>query len=118
MCGEVAFNVFFGVPEWNTVLLEKSVHVESRLETEEPPHLVLGQRACPVAFDSKRLQGLTRDIPPPVFESRRDVVRQIKSDAHRSILTGRPDQGDFPAFVAFLAVPGNPARICSSSVLG
>ena len=75
VAGQIALEVRFCVPKRKAVFLEQGMNLEPSLKVKEAPHLALRQGSGAIGLDSKRFKGLSRDVPPPAFESRRDTSR-------------------------------------------
>jgi len=51
------------------MILEKCVQLEPRLESEQAPHLTLGQRTGAITLDRQRFECLPGKIRPLALES-------------------------------------------------
>lgn len=58
MSTQVVLEIRLGVTERHAMVLEKCVHLEPRVKSEQTPHLTLGQRASAVALNCKRFERL------------------------------------------------------------
>ncbi len=60
------------------VLLEKGVHLESCLESEQAPDLTLRQRTGAIALYGKRFERVPEKIRPAAFERRQNVISKCE----------------------------------------
>ena len=77
MSGEIFFQISFRVVKGHSVVLQQRMDFEPRLQTEETPHLPLGQGACPVTLHGNGFQGMAGHVSPLPFEGLGDVFRQV-----------------------------------------
>src|SRR5579863_2521193 len=79
----VAVQVLGGILQPDPMLLEKTVQLETSLESEKAPHLVRGQLPRSISFEGKTLQRGARQVAPFSGQLPGDVFRKRKRDVHK-----------------------------------
>ena len=89
------------------MLLQKCVHLESRLQTEQTPDVALREGTRTISFDSDRLERPPAEVRPLPFEDSKDVFRNINRHLH--LRTEYTRLTRFP-----LASPAWPRCVCDA----